>query len=140
MKEENTFGSIAVLDIDLFKRINDSYGHDVGDQVLVHFSKLCSANLSSGYSLTRTGGEEFILLMPHVNEDQAVQCCEKIRQEVAQTPVIIHELNIDITVSIGIACFSGSDTMKNALADADRALYQAKNLGRDRVYCFLTTV
>lgn len=140
LKLESPAGAIAVLDIDFFKRINDSHGHEVGDQVLAHFSKLCSATISSDYSLARTGGEEFILLMPHVNEEQAILCCERIRQEVAQTPVIIHELNIDITVSIGIACFSGSDTMKNALADADRALYQAKNLGRDRVYCFLTTV
>ena len=78
--------------------------------------------------------------MPHVNEEQAILCCERIRQEVAQTSVVIHELNIDITVSIGIASFSGFDTMKDALADADRALYQAKNLGRDRVHCFLTII
>jgi diguanylate cyclase (GGDEF)-like protein len=78
--------------------------------------------------------------MPHVDEEQAILCCERVRQEVAQTSVVIHELNIDITVSIGIACFSGFDTMKNALADADRALYQAKNLGRDRVHCFLTII
>ena len=78
--------------------------------------------------------------MPHVNEEQAILCCERIRQEVAQTSVVIHELNIDITVSIGIASFSGFDTMKEALADADRALYQAKNLGRDRVHCFLTII
>ncbi|CAH1544185.1 Histidine kinase [Vibrio rotiferianus] len=140
LKAENPTGAIAVLDIDFFKRINDSYGHEVGDQVLAHFSKLCSATISSDYSLARTGGEEFILLMPHVDEAQAILCCERVRQEVAQTPVVFHELNIDITVSIGIACFSGFDTMKGALADADRALYQAKNLGRDRVHCFLTII
>ncbi|ASI93485.1 diguanylate cyclase [Vibrio rotiferianus] len=137
LKAESPAGAIAVLDIDFFKRINDSHGHEVGDQVLAHFSKLCSANISSDYSLARTGGEEFILLMPHVNEEQAIVCCERIRQEVSQTSVVIHELNIDITVSIGIACFSGFDTVRGALGEADRVLYRAKNDGRNRVYVSL---
>ncbi|MDO6544564.1 sensor domain-containing diguanylate cyclase [Photobacterium sanguinicancri] len=133
LKKENTSGSIAIFDIDFFKNVNDSYGHEVGDKVLVQFSKLCAAKVNSEFTLSRTGGEEFMMLMPHLNQDQAKQYCDQLRESVAKAPFFIQHLHINITVSIGIAYFNGTDTMKSALSYADEALYEAKKTGRNRV-------
>ncbi|WP_243641870.1 sensor domain-containing diguanylate cyclase [Vibrio sinensis] len=133
LKSENVSGSIAIFDIDFFKNINDSYGHEIGDIVLVQFSKLCTAKMNSEFTLSRTGGEEFIVLMPHIDQYQAKEYCEQLRELVAKAPFFIKHLNISLTVSIGIACFNGTDEIKSALTEADDALYQAKNTGRNRV-------
>ncbi len=133
LKKENTSGSIAIFDIDFFKNVNDSYGHEVGDKVLMQFSKLCAAKVNSEFTLSRTGGEEFMMLMPHLNQVQAKQYCDQLRESVAKAPFFIQHLHINITVSIGIAYFNGTDTMKSALSDADEALYEAKKTGRNRV-------
>ncbi|ELV8771245.1 sensor domain-containing diguanylate cyclase [Vibrio harveyi] len=133
LRKENTAGSIAVFDIDFFKSINDTYGHEVGDIVLAQFSKLCEANTSHDFTLSRTGGEEFMLLMPNTNARQAYLYCERVRKTVANTPVFINDMYIDITVSIGVAYFDGTDSLKDALREADRALYKAKNSGRNQV-------
>ncbi|MBA5760828.1 sensor domain-containing diguanylate cyclase [Vibrio sp. 404] len=135
LETENISGSIAIFDIDFFKHINDSYGHEVGDIILVQFSKLCAAKMNSEFTLSRTGGEEFIVLMPYLNQYQAKQYCEQLRESVEKAPFFVRHLDINITVSIGIAYFSGADRMTSALSNADDALYKAKNTGRNRV-CF----
>ncbi|MCY9804159.1 sensor domain-containing diguanylate cyclase [Vibrio scophthalmi] len=133
LKKENVSGAVAIFDIDFFKNINDSYGHEVGDIVLVQFSKLCAANMNPQFTLSRTGGEEFVMLMPHFDQHQAQQYCEHLREAVAKAPFFIKHVHINVTVSIGIACFSTADNMENALSDADDALYEAKRTGRNRV-------
>ncbi|KAB1458079.1 sensor domain-containing diguanylate cyclase [Vibrio panuliri] len=133
LKEKNTSGSIAIFDIDFFKNINDSYGHDIGDAVLVQFTKLCAAHTTSEFILSRTGGEEFMLLMPDLNQYQAKEICEKLRIAVEKAPFFIKHLNINITVSIGISNFASNDKMETALSYADDALYQAKKNGRNQV-------
>lgn len=133
LKKENVSGAVAIFDIDFFKNINDSYGHEVGDIVLVQFSKLCAANMNAQFTLSRTGGEEFVMLMPDFNPNQAKQYCEQLREAVAKAPFFIKHLHINVTVSIGIACFSAVDSMETALSDADDALYDTKRTGRNRV-------
>ena len=134
LKEQQVSGSIAVFDIDFFKAINDTYGHEIGDVVLVQFALLCGAKTDLNFTLSRTGGEEFVLLMPGATRAEAVLFCEELRQEVAATPIVINDLNIEITVSIGVAHFHSADDVRIALAEADEALYKAKQTGRNRVY------
>nr|WP_206769927.1 sensor domain-containing diguanylate cyclase [Vibrio owensii] len=134
LKEQEVSGSIAVFDIDFFKTINDTYGHEIGDVVLVQFALLCGAKTDLNFTLSRTGGEEFVLLMPSVKRAEAMLFCEELRQEVAATPILINDLKIEITVSIGVAHFDSTDGIRIALAEADEGLYKAKQLGRNRVY------
>ncbi|WP_061034627.1 MULTISPECIES: sensor domain-containing diguanylate cyclase [Vibrio] len=134
LKEQEVSGSIAVFDIDFFKAINDTYGHEIGDVVLVQFALLCGAKTELNFTLSRTGGEEFVLLMPGVKSSEAMLFCEELRQEVAATPILINDLKIEITVSIGVAHFDSADGIRIALAEADEALYKAKQSGRNRVY------
>ncbi|WP_146075947.1 GGDEF domain-containing protein, partial [Vibrio jasicida] len=134
LKEQEVSGSIAVFDIDFFKAINDTYGHEIGDVVLVQFALLCGAKTDLNFTLSRTGGEEFVLLMPGVKSSEAMLFCEELRQEVAATPILINDLKIEITVSIGVAHFDSADGIRIALAEADEALYKAKQSGRNRVY------
>ncbi|WP_045405235.1 sensor domain-containing diguanylate cyclase [Vibrio jasicida] len=134
LKEQEVSGSIAVFDIDFFKAINDTYGNEIGDVVLVQFALLCGAKTELNFTLSRTGGEEFVLLMPSVKSSEAMLFCEELRQEVAATPILINDLKIEITVSIGVAHFDSADGIRIALAEADEALYKAKQSGRNRVY------
>lgn len=134
LKEQEVSGSIAVFDIDFFKTINDTYGHEIGDVVLVQFALLCGAKTDLNFTLSRTGGEEFVLLMPSVKRAEAILFCEELRQEVAATPILINDLKIEITVSIGVAHFDSTDGIRIALAEADEGLYKAKQFGRNRVY------
>ncbi|HDM8134443.1 TPA: sensor domain-containing diguanylate cyclase [Vibrio harveyi] len=134
LKEQEVSGSIAVFDIDFFKTINDTYGHEIGDVVLVQFALLCGAKTDLNFTLSRTGGEEFVLLMPSVKRAEAMLFCEELRQEVAATPILINDLKIEITVSIGVAHFDSTDGIRIALAEADEGLYKAKQFGRNRVY------
>lgn len=134
LREQEVSGSIAVFDIDFFKTINDTYGHEIGDVVLVQFALLCGAKTDLNFTLSRTGGEEFVLLMPSVKRAEAMLFCEELRQEVAATPILINDLKIEITVSIGVAHFDSTDGIRIALAEADEGLYKAKQFGRNRVY------
>lgn len=126
-------GTIAIFDLDFFKSINDSYGHDVGDTVLIQFAKLCSVFVSNEYIFSRTGGEEFMLLMPNTNESQAQEICDGLRKTVEKAPLLIKHHHISITVSIGLASFTTSDNVETAISCADKALYVAKRTGRNRV-------
>ncbi|MCP1317948.1 GGDEF domain-containing protein [Halomonas sp. 707B3] len=124
--------SLIMLDIDYFKTINDSQGHDVGDQVLRALATLLENNLRTADYCARWGGEEFMILAPETSLDQAAQLAEKIRQRIssASFPGAEH-----VTVSLGVAEATHSDTPKSMLKRVDNALYQAKESGRDRVAC-----
>lgn len=125
----------ALLDIDHFKRLNDTYGHEVGDLVLKAVSrKLLQIVGEKQHLPARIGGEEFALLLTHMTIEQAYGFCERIRIELSNTRVAIDEEEISVTVSMGLASISESETFDNYLNAADQYLYLAKHSGRNRVF------
>lgn len=126
--------SLLMMDLDHFKRINDTHGHQAGDEILIEFSRRVSAVLREVDTLARYGGEEFVCLLSETDVDGALIVAEKVLHEVRSTPFAAGGLEITATVSIGVACFPQHGTDFTALvAAADRALYRAKDQGRDRV-------
>ena len=130
--------SAALADIDHFKRVNDTYGHAAGDVVLRHVAQILRSNLRATDTVGRYGGEEFLLVLPEADVDQAVEVAVKLRRLVGRTPVLLpggEELSV--TVSIGVASGRGGGLRLDGIThDADTALYAAKSLGRDQVYLF----
>jgi diguanylate cyclase (GGDEF)-like protein len=126
--------SLLMMDLDHFKRVNDTYGHQAGDEMLIEFSRRASSILREVDTLARYGGEEFVCLLSETDVDGALIVAEKILHEVRAKPFIVGQTPIAATVSIGVACFPehGSD-LTALVAAADRALYRAKEQGRDRV-------
>lgn len=124
--------ALALLDIDHFKRINDQYGHAVGDEVLVAIARLCQAQLREVDVFARFGGEEWALLLPETDVDQAFEVVERLRRGVARTPIAVAGLTLPITVSAGLTTWQGhQDTIELMLSRADQALYAAKAAGRN---------
>jgi two-component system, cell cycle response regulator len=119
--------SVAVLDLDHFKAINDTYGHKAGDQVLVATAQAMGRHLRAEDQLGRLGGEEFLVLLPDTGDEAAAAVAEKLRAEVATAPT-----PVPVTVSIGVATWDG-EAPEDLLHRADEALYAAKQGGRDRV-------
>ncbi|NLJ66568.1 MAG: GGDEF domain-containing protein, partial [Clostridiales bacterium] len=122
--------SIAMLDIDHYKEINDSYGHDVGDEVLKKLSKTLLRNIRKVDILARWGGEEFAILMPKNNAEEAYKMLERLRMIIENTQFIN---DIRITISAGVAELKDSDISDDLVRRADEALYKAKNNGRNNV-------
>lgn len=123
---------LAVGDIDLFKRVNDNYGHAAGDKVLRVIGQEITANLRDSDFVARYGGEEFVLLMPGTSADEAVSVLDKIRNELQQCPFKFKGEPIQVTMSFGIAEFKGGDQSDEVFKRADSALYMAKENGRNR--------
>ena len=121
--------SIAILDLDHFKRINDTYGHKTGDEVLVAAAHALATHLRAEDQLGRLGGEEFLILLPDTTAGAAVHVAEKLRLEVAAAP---SPVPVPVTVSVGVATWDG-ETADDLVQRADDALYAAKDAGRDRV-------
>ena len=119
--------SIAMLDLDHFKRINDRHGHKTGDQVLVAAARVLGAHLRAEDQLGRLGGEEFLVLLPDTDASAAAHVAEKLRTELAGA-----RTTVPVTVSIGLATWDG-EAPEDLLHRADEALYAAKAAGRDRV-------
>lgn len=126
--------TVALIDLDRFKTVNDTYGHAIGDLVLRDFVGLCREVLREQDLLCRYGGEEFALLLPETDLDGALPVSERLREAAATRALTIGEDTVRFTVSIGIAlCASDEPVIDHPLARADAALYQAKVSGRDRV-------
>ncbi len=125
--------TLLLCDVDHFKRVNDQYGHAVGDQVLVAMGQVLADNLREGDVLARWGGEEFLALMPASPLDAARATAERIRAAVAQAPLSVGPAPITLTLSFGVAQVHGPDDLQAAIARADQALYAAKHAGRNRV-------
>ena len=127
--------SLLMLDIDLFKAINDRYGHEIGDKVLQHFCKICRQVFREVDVIGRLGGDEFVILMPETSKAEATKVAERLRATVAESKIPIeHGLAIQFTVSIGVAAFDPKDDdIDVVLNTADRALYAAKHNRRNRV-------
>jgi diguanylate cyclase (GGDEF)-like protein len=119
--------SVAMVDLDEFKAVNDAYGHAAGDAVLVAAVRAMRARLRAEDQLGRLGGEEFLIVLPDTVEEAAARVAEKLRQEVATAPGPVR-----VTCSVGVATWDG-ETPETLLRRADEALYAAKEAGRDRV-------
>lgn len=124
--------TMAVCDIDHFKKINDGFGHQVGDKVLKLISKVISTRLRSVDFIARYGGEEFVILLPETKEDDAYKALDKIRASVAKTPFKFKDKPLQITISFGISEFKKDSEIEDVFSQADGALYEAKNQGRNR--------
>lgn len=125
--------SAAFFDLDFFKKINDKYGHDVGDKALCHFVGICVENHRCSDVFCRWGGEEFMIFMPDTGFEGAGSLCNKIRKALSSTPLTYGDVDINMTVSIGISGYrEGDDEIDDIVKRADAALYKAKMLGRNR--------
>jgi diguanylate cyclase (GGDEF)-like protein len=125
--------SIAILDLDHFKAINDQFGHNVGDEVLKTFCKIARESLRKSDWFGRWGGEEFICIMPHTTVENAHIPMNRIRQAFKSAQIASLPSGYQHTVSIGIAEAKLSDTVDSVIARADERLYQAKRNGRDTI-------
>ena len=129
-----TLCSCLLIDLDLFKRVNDVYGHAVGDHMLQHISRLMRNDLRRVDSIGRIGGEEFSILMPDTDLQAAKTFAERLRKKIEITPLLDGERSIPITISIGITQIQVEDSSAESVFErADVALYRAKNSGRNRV-------
>ncbi len=127
--------SILAIDVDFFKPINDTYGHDAGDKVLQELGARIRSNTRSIDLCCRTGGEEFVLVLPSTGLDPAEHIAERLRKSVASKPFLIGpQQSVPVTISIGLAGLgSVSDSLEQLMKRADSALYAAKRQGRNRV-------
>ncbi|HET7582934.1 MAG TPA: diguanylate cyclase [Candidatus Limnocylindria bacterium] len=130
--------SVAFIDIDRFKPINDTYGHKSGDAILRQVANVIADNIRGSDLLGRYGGEEFMLILPETQPDEAVVLAEKLRSLVAAHSLLIAgQQRLQVTISVGVAGEIGSQLQVDALVDqADAAMYAAKQLGRDRTYLY----
>ena len=121
-----------MLDIDYFKKINDTYGHSVGDDTLRATAKLMSDTIAGyeGACAGRWGGEEFMLIIPGLNKEETYELAEELRIKTEQH---IFSCNEHITISLGVIAFDGSEDIRNIYVTLDNALYAAKNKGRNTV-------
>jgi diguanylate cyclase (GGDEF)-like protein/hemerythrin-like metal-binding protein len=122
--------SLLIIDIDFFKQVNDQHGHSVGDQVLTRLAKLLQSSLRNSDSLTRWGGEEFVVLCPNTTLSTAAMMAERLREKVASAS---YPQQLAITASLGVAECIASETWDAWLERADAALYRAKSCGRNQV-------
>ncbi|HEY3328105.1 MAG TPA: PAS domain S-box protein [Novimethylophilus sp.] len=127
--------SVAMLDLDHFKNVNDTYGHQVGDVVLKELAKICQRTLREVDVIGRLGGEEFAILFPETGGNEAYDIIERLREAIATTAVPLeHAQTLHFTASIGIASFVRADANIDILLNrADKALYEAKISGRNRI-------
>ncbi|MDX5299944.1 MAG: diguanylate cyclase, partial [Gammaproteobacteria bacterium] len=125
--------SLAVVDIDFFKRINDTYGHLAGDRVIQLIGRTLRQRLRETDFVARYGGEEFVVLLPETTLVQAWQVVDKLRQHVAELPFHFRQERVRITFSAGVALFTTGASPESVFDAADRALYAAKSQGRNRV-------
>lgn len=128
--------ALGLADIDLFKRVNDTYGHPAGDRVIRHVAHVLETTLRRLDRVARFGGEEFAILMPETGRKEAAIAMERVRAALAHSPCVVpdQELRIPVTLSIGVSVpIEDADSPDALIAVADRRLYHAKHGGRDRV-------
>jgi diguanylate cyclase (GGDEF)-like protein len=134
-RQQGSTVGLAILDLDNFKRINDTYGHQIGDEVLRKTALRLIRNLRPNDSVCRVGGDEFLLVMKDIDSQLARQTTERLRRMLVSTPIATRQGNITVSTSVGYAVRKATeDTSVDELIDwADRALLKSKSLGRDQV-------
>jgi diguanylate cyclase (GGDEF)-like protein len=125
--------AVALIDLDWFKRINDTFGHPTGDEVLRTFAITIYANIRDVDRFGRYGGEEFLLVLPGADHDQAVHLLERLRRIVEQLDWHAFSPDMSVTISAGVSVLAPGEPPDSLLARADRALYTSKDLGRNRI-------
>jgi len=125
--------SLALIDLDWFKRINDSFGHPTGDEVLRTFAITIFANIRSFDRFGRYGGEEFLLLLPNTSRDEAHKMLDRLREIVEELDWTAFSPGMRVTLSAGVTAMAPNETAEAVLARADRALYAAKEDGRNKI-------
>ena len=131
-RKENPL-SVALLDIDNFKRLNDSLGHESGDAALIHLVNVVRQNLRPGDTLARYGGEEFVILMPDTVLDDGINAMQRFQRELTKNFFLAGNDHILITFSAGVAQFAPNESGADAIKRADKAMYLAKRAGKNRV-------
>ncbi|MEE8482143.1 MAG: diguanylate cyclase, partial [Acidiferrobacterales bacterium] len=134
-KRYGTDYSVLMLDIDFFKKINDSHGHDAGDEVLVRISNILVNLARDVDTVARIGGEEFAILLPDTNRLGTAVMAERVRLAIEQSDINIDGIILGLTVSIGIASQGAeqTDNVRDLMRIADKRLYMAKDMGRNRI-------
>lgn len=125
--------SVIIADIDYFKQINDTHGHDVGDAVLVAVSQTIRKSIREQDSAARWGGEEFLIVLPNTNLSDATLIADRIRENVAAITVPVAQQAISTSVTLGVSCYHIGESISNTIANADALLYKGKKAGRNRV-------
>ena len=125
--------SVLMLDIDHFKKVNDTYGHLAGDYVLKEVANVIKSTIRQSDICGRFGGEEFLIILPNTKLSGAMKLAERLRNNIHNHKFIYNNQEIPLTVSIGITSASKSDSIYSIIQRADEALYEAKNKGRNRV-------
>jgi diguanylate cyclase (GGDEF)-like protein len=126
--------SLAMVDIDYFKKINDTYGHEAGDKAIICLATTCARFIRKIDFIGRIGGEEFAILLPRANKEPAIEIMQRLRIKLAEQRVPALDKNINFTVSMGIATLRPTTKdLAELLRNADAALYKAKREGRNRV-------
>jgi len=125
--------ALAIIDIDHFKNVNDTYGHRTGDGVLRILSGVMKKEIREIDVLARYGGEEFALILPHTSYEQALDVAERIRRKVEDSRFTYKGKPFSVTISIGVGTLQAEDTLETYVERVDQALYRAKNSGRNRV-------
>jgi diguanylate cyclase (GGDEF)-like protein len=134
VKRNQRLFSVVLLDIDDFKKINDSYGHLAGDEYLKKVASTIIVNLREQDTASRFGGEEFLILLPDTQIDGACKLAERIRKRIEEMELMFQEYLIKTTISAGVSQFDQEDhDPENILRRVDVALYQAKSKGKNRV-------
>ena len=125
--------SVAIGDIDFFKKVNDTYGHDIGDIVLKEVARTIENTSRSDTFVARWGGEEFLIVFPDCNGDDAFIALERLRKTIQDTPIIISDITLNITMTFGLAELSFKRDAEATIKQADEKLYIGKNNGRNQV-------
>jgi diguanylate cyclase len=135
VKQKRTPSGLAfiIADIDYFKRINDTYGHDIGDAVLVAVSKTIRGSIREQDGAARWGGEEFLVVLPNTSVNDAILIAERIRKNVAAITVPVGQQIISTSITLGVSSYRLGDSVNNAITKADECLYKGKKAGRNRV-------
>ena len=133
--------SLLIADIDFFKKVNDTYGHGVGDVAIRMVADICAQTLRESDLVARIGGEEFVILMPETTGESACSTAERLRKAIAAIEISADERSFSITVSLGVTEWSPEDeNVEATLARADGALYEGKQGGRNRVVMHMPQV
>ena len=132
-QRSNSYFSIILMDLDYFKHVNDTYGHDAGDAVLKDFSNLLKYMSRKVDTVSRWGGEEFLILLPDTSLIQALALAERLRTEVEEHSFIHESTSIPITMSAGVCSINQHENINSVLKHADINLYEAKQKGRNRI-------
>jgi diguanylate cyclase (GGDEF)-like protein len=125
--------SLIMFDIDHFKAINDTYGHDAGDEILKEISSRIKRIIRTEDNIFRYGGEEFVVILPETDEKSAAMLANRLRTEISDLPFIINDNSVFVTASFGVSSFYDAKTPKELVKNTDNLLYRAKNTGRNRV-------